>query len=64
MIRRWKHPDRTAHFHGWLQGFCELADGLVTVLSLGFLASGFEMEASRRRLVAWMRRKKESQREQ
>lgn len=47
MIYRWKHPDRWCHALGLLQGFAELADGCVTLLSLGFYASGFEMWIAR-----------------
>lgn len=43
MISQWKHPNYLMHFLGWLQGFCELADGLVTIFSLGFCCSRFEM---------------------
>ena len=43
MIYKWKHPHWKCHVIGFVQGFAELADGLVTVCSLGFYASGFEM---------------------
>jgi hypothetical protein len=43
MISRWKHANKTQHLLGWLQGFGELADGIVTVLSFGFFISRFEM---------------------
>lgn len=41
-VHRWQHQTAKAHFAGWLQGFGELADGIVTVCSLGFYASNFE----------------------
>lgn len=34
------------HFLYWLQGFAEIADGLVTLLSLGFFMSNFELNIS------------------
>lgn len=49
MIYRWKHPNLACHALGFIQGFAELADGLVTVCSLGFYGSGFEMAAARYR---------------
>ncbi len=45
-IRRWKHQNAYSHFLGWLQGFAELADGLVTVLSFATLSSNFEIRVS------------------
>ena len=41
-VHRWQHQNAKIHFAGWLQGFGELADGLVTIFSLGFYASNFE----------------------
>jgi hypothetical protein len=41
-----KHNSFISHFEGWLQGFAELADGVVTILSLGFLVSDFELRIS------------------
>ena len=49
MIQRWRHPTLTAHLLGILQGFAELADGLVTLGSLGFLCSSFELQVARHR---------------
>jgi hypothetical protein len=49
MIYRWKHPTLKCHAIGFIQGFAELADGLVTVCSLGFYGSGFEMLIARYR---------------
>lgn len=43
-VDRWHHPTLRCHFWAIVQGFAELADGLVTVLSLGFLMSNFEMQ--------------------
>lgn len=54
MISKWKHPSYIMHFLGWLQGFCELADGLVTILSLGFCYSSFEMNMARFRAKVQM----------
>lgn len=45
-IIRWKHPNATDHLVGLLQGFGELADGMVTVLSLAFLMSDFELSVA------------------
>lgn len=45
-VHRWQHPTAKAHLAGWLQGFGELADGIVTVFSLGFYASNFEVTVS------------------
>ena len=49
MIYRWKHPDWKSHIAGLMQGFAEVADGLVTLGSLGFYASSFEMSIARYR---------------
>ena len=49
MIKRWKHPNWECHALGFIQGFAELADGLVTVCSLGFYGSAFEMTVARHR---------------
>lgn len=48
-VGRWRHPDLRAHVDGWLQGWCEIVDGLTTVLSLGFLISNLEITQSFRR---------------
>lgn len=42
-IKRWEHPNVKMQLLGILIGFAEILDGLVTVLSLGFFASNFEM---------------------
>ena len=52
IIRRWKHATAKQHMFGILQGFAEIADGLVTVGSFGFFASGFEMAVARRRSLS------------
>lgn len=49
MWYRWKHPSKTAHLLGWLQGFAELADGLVTLLTFATYSSGFEMAVAVKR---------------
>jgi hypothetical protein len=43
LISRWKHPTLKSHLLGIVQGFSTLADGIVTVCSLGFFYSDFEM---------------------
>lgn len=48
-IYRWRHTSWKQHLLGWLQGFAELLDGCVTLCSLGFLGSGFEMAVARYR---------------
>ena len=55
MIQRWKHPTIASHLIGVLQGFAEIADGLVTVGSLGFYMSGFEMRVASYRTLKHMR---------
>jgi hypothetical protein len=46
MIYRWRHPTRASHLLGIAQGFAELADGLITLCTLGFFASCFEMRVA------------------
>lgn len=46
MIYRRKHPTIKCHILGILQGFAEIADGLVTICSLGFYGSGFETKVA------------------
>ena len=66
MISRWKHPTIEAHLLGIVQGFGEIADGVVTICSLGFLMSGFEMAVARFRSKRYFeaQARKESEREQ
>ena len=45
-ISRWKHKSPTHQLLGWLQGFAELVDGIVTLCSLGFYSSTFEISYS------------------
>lgn len=45
-VERWRHPDWKSHLLGFVQGFAEIADGLVTLLSFGFLMSNFEMQVA------------------
>lgn len=54
-VTRWKHPTNKLHLYGFLQGFGELADSLVTLLSLGFFMSNFEMEVCRLRARAYFK---------
>jgi len=49
MIYRWKHPSWQSHMWGIVQGFAEIADGLVILCTLGFFASGFEMKVASQR---------------
>ena len=42
----WKHPTKLCHLLGIVQGFAEILDGLITICSLGFLASGFELKVA------------------
>ena len=56
--KRWKHPDAKSHLMGILQGFAEILDGVVTVGSLGFYASGFEMQVARMRTEGFFKRTK------
>lgn len=57
-IYRWKHPTIKAHLWGIIQGFAELADACVTLGSLGFFGSGFEMEVARRRAFSMINSRK------
>lgn len=50
MIYRWKHPSTKTHLWGILQGFAELLDGCVTICSLGFFASRFEITIASKRV--------------
>lgn len=38
-----------SHLWGIVQGFAEIADGIVTLSTLGFFGSGFEMAVARKR---------------
>ena len=58
MIHRWKHVNKTLHLLGFLQGFGELLDGVVTIGSLGFLMSNFELSISRYRAKISIRQMK------
>lgn len=49
MIYRWRHATWKCHVLGVIHGFAELADGLVTVCSLGLYGSGFEMTIAKYR---------------
>lgn len=49
MIHRWRHPSLACHLLGIVQGFAEIADGIVTISTLGFFGSGFEMRVARYR---------------
>jgi hypothetical protein len=49
MIYRWKHPNWKCHAIGFIQGFAELTDGLVTLFSLGFYNSSFEIKVAKYR---------------
>ena len=58
MIYRWKHPTWKCHVIGFMQGFAELADGLVTLCSLGFYGSGFEMAVASYRAKQFYQRQR------
>ena len=45
-VERWDHPDKLAHLWGVVQGVAEIVDGLVTLLSLGFFVSNFDMQVA------------------
>ncbi len=51
-IKRWEHPNVKMQLFGILIGFAEILDGLVTVLSLGFLASNFQMTVAKARALS------------
>lgn len=51
-IHRWKHTNHRQHLLGFLQGFAEILDGCVTIFSLGFYMSSFEMDIARYRALA------------
>lgn len=53
-IQRWKHPTVKCHALGILQGFAEIADGLITICSLGFYASNFEMSVASYRTKSYL----------
>jgi hypothetical protein len=57
-VTRWAHPDKTAHGWGLIQGLAEIADGLVTLLSLGFYSSNIEMQVAFYRSYSHHLRKK------
>ena len=48
MVRFFKGVSITDHFLCWVQGFAGLLDSLISICSLGFLCSGFEL-----RFCAW-----------
>lgn len=45
IIQRWEHGNAKEHILAMLVGAADVADGLVTLLSLGNLSSDFEMRA-------------------
>lgn len=57
-ICRWHHPDLVTHLLGILQGVAEVLDGCVTLLSLGFYMSNFEMKVSFHRAYYDIKRRK------
>jgi hypothetical protein len=61
VIYRWKHPNLRSHFLGFIQGFAELADSLVTLCSFGFYASGFEMKVASYRAKQYFISQKKSE---
>lgn len=59
-IMRYKASSKTQRFLIWCQGWAELLDGLVTLLSFGFLCSNFELELSFWRAKVEIERMKKS----
>ena len=58
-IQHWKHPTVESRLLGILQGIAEITDGLVTVCSLAFMSSNFELTVSAlraKRLIARMKK--------
>ena len=51
-IVRWKHSSIKQHFLGFIQGFAEILDGCVTIFSLGFYMSSFEIAVARYRSLS------------
>jgi len=47
IIKRWTHGHWHLHVLAILQMFAKLLDALVTLASIGFLMSGFELRISR-----------------
>lgn len=62
-IYRWKHSTIESHLLGVLQGIAEITDGLVTVCSLGFLCSNFDLTVSAFRAKRLCNHLKKQQRE-
>ena len=50
-IHRWKHANSKHHLLGFIQGFAEILDGCVTICSLGFYMSSFEVDVARYRAL-------------
>lgn len=61
-IHRWKHPTVESHLLGILQGIAEITDGLVTICSLAFMCSNFELTVSRLRAKRLLNHLKKQQR--
>ena len=61
-IQRWKHPTIESHLLGMLQGIAEITDGLVTVCSLAFMSSNFELTVSALRAKRLINHLKKQQR--
>lgn len=58
MFSRWKHPCWQTHVLGIVQGFAEILDGAVTVVSLGFFMSQFELSVATYRALYKIKRTK------
>lgn len=54
-IYRWKHANYKQHLLGLVQGFAELLDGIITIISLGFFASNFEMTIAKYRALYFIK---------
>lgn len=54
-VYRWRHPSLKSHLWGFLQGFAEILDGVVTLSTFAFFGSGFEMAVARKRSLSYFR---------
>lgn len=60
VIYRWKHSCAKQHILGILQGFAEIADGIVMLATLGFYASNFEGIVARKRAGEYIKELKKA----
>ena len=59
MFRQFKHCCLRAHLLGIVQGLAQVIDGIVIVLSLGFLSSGFATSMAKIRAMYIIKYKRE-----